>query len=163
MNTIVATDIRTLKEKKLLGHCSRMSLTNNHTLVLWQGFMTRRKEITNTVGNVLYSVQVFDPAYYINFSPANEFDKWACVEVSNYEHIPKGVQTLIIPSGLYAVFLHKGAASTGPSTFRYIFNEWLPASGYTIDHRPQFEILGEKYKNNDPDSEEEIWIPIRKL
>jgi hypothetical protein len=23
-------------------------------------------------------------------------------------------------------------------------------------------LLGEKYKNNDPDSEEEIWIPIRK-
>jgi predicted transcriptional regulator YdeE len=31
-----------------------------------------------------------------------------------------------------------------------------------IDNRPHFEVLGDKYKNNDPSSEEEIWIPIRK-
>ena len=35
-------------------------------------------------------------------------------------------------------------------------------SEYEFDNRPQFEILGEKYKNNAPDSEEEIWIPIKK-
>ena len=32
---------------------------------------------------------------------------------------------------------------------------------YTLDDRPHFEILGEKYKNQDPDSEEELWIPIK--
>jgi AraC family transcriptional regulator len=26
--------------------------------------------------------------------------------------------------------------------------------------RPHMELLGEKYRNNDPHSEEEIWIPI---
>jgi len=26
---------------------------------------------------------------------------------------------------------------------------------------PRIEILGEKYRNNDPDSEEEIWIPVK--
>ena len=26
---------------------------------------------------------------------------------------------------------------------------------------PHFEILGAQYKNNEPDSEEEIWIPIQ--
>jgi AraC family transcriptional regulator len=39
----------------------------------------------------------------------------------------------------------------------------LPASGYELDDRPHFEILGERYKNNDPDSEEELWFPVRKL
>jgi AraC family transcriptional regulator len=29
-----------------------------------------------------------------------------------------------------------------------------------LDDRPHFEVLGEKYKNNDPTSEKEIWIPI---
>lgn len=38
---------------------------------------------------------------------------------------------------------------------------WLPASDYNLDNRPHFEVLGEKYKNNDPTSEEEIWIPIK--
>jgi AraC family transcriptional regulator len=57
------------------------------------------------------------------------------------------------------VFNYKGR--TGDSdVFTYIFGSWLPGSSYLLDDRPHFEILGEKYKNNDPDSEEEIWIPI---
>jgi AraC family transcriptional regulator len=30
-----------------------------------------------------------------------------------------------------------------------------------LDNRPHFEILGEKYKQGSPDSEEEIWIPVK--
>jgi AraC family transcriptional regulator len=37
----------------------------------------------------------------------------------------------------------------------------LPNSAYALDDRAHFEVLGEKYKNNDPSSEEEIWIPIK--
>lgn len=50
---------------------------------------------------------------------------------------------------------------TDTAVFRNIFGVWLPASGYTLDRRPHFEVLGEKYKNADPNSEEEIWIPIK--
>jgi AraC family transcriptional regulator len=42
------------------------------------------------------------------------------------------------------------------------FSTWLPDSEYRLDVRPHFEVLGEKYKNDDPESEEEIWIPIKK-
>ncbi|MDP5096829.1 MAG: GyrI-like domain-containing protein [Flavobacterium sp.] len=38
----------------------------------------------------------------------------------------------------------------------------MPNSEYQLDNRPHFEILGAKYKNNAPDSEEEIWIPIKR-
>jgi AraC family transcriptional regulator len=31
---------------------------------------------------------------------------------------------------------------------------------FEVDDRPHFEILGIRYRNNDPNSEEEIWIPI---
>ncbi|MFZ1515671.1 MAG: GyrI-like domain-containing protein, partial [Saprospiraceae bacterium] len=65
-----------------------------------------------------------------------------------------------IPGGLYAVFYYKGL-STDTAIFEYIFNTWLPNSEYGLDDRPHFEILGERYKNNDADSEEEIWIPIK--
>jgi AraC family transcriptional regulator len=34
-------------------------------------------------------------------------------------------------------------------------------SKYLLDNRPHFETLGEKYKNEDPSSEEEVWIPIK--
>src|SRR5688572_25394763 len=153
--------IVTLAEKKLIGKYMAMSLVNNKTGELWKSFMQRRKEIQNIIGTEFYSVQVFDAEYYVKFDPGKEFMKWATVEVTDFSAVPEGMETMTLTNGLYAVFLHKGAVSTGPVTFQYIFGTWLPRSGYVIDIRPQFEILGEKYKNEDPDSEEEIWIPIR--
>jgi AraC family transcriptional regulator len=86
--------------------------------------------------------------------------KWATVEVSHFDSVPIDMETFILPGGLYAVFHYKGSSSD-PSIFQYIFGTWLPSSAYTLDNRPHFEVLGGKYKNNDPTSEEEIWIPIR--
>ena len=88
------------------------------------------------------------------------FDKWAVVEVSNFDHIPDGMYSFVLEGGQYAVFDYKGL-NTDPSIFIYIFSQWLPTSGYQLDNRPHFEVLGTKYKNGDPDSEEEIWIPVR--
>lgn len=141
----------------------KMSLSVNRTGELWQSFMQRRKEIKNNIGNDLYSMQVYDPMYFADFNPDAEFEKWAAIEVSDLHEIPSEMESCILPGGLYAVFLHKGAASTGSKTFQYIFGTWLPDSGYALDNRPHFEILGEKYKNEDPDSEEEIWIPLKSL
>jgi AraC family transcriptional regulator len=42
--------------------------------------------------------------------------------------IPEGMETLVLPAGLYAVFIHKGPASTGPATYQYIFETWLPGA-----------------------------------
>jgi AraC family transcriptional regulator len=58
------------------------------------------------------------------------------------------------------VFHYKGL-STDTSIFQYIFGTYLPASEYELDQRPHFEILGDKYKNMDTESEEDIYIPIR--
>jgi AraC family transcriptional regulator len=153
--------IETLTAKKLIGKRLVMSLSENKTSALWRSFMPRRKEIQNQIGSELYSLQVYDPAYFSNFNPTREFVKWAAVEVSAVDLVPEEMETFMLPGGLYAVFLHKGAASTGPDTFQYIFGTWLPNSGYELDDRPHFELLGEKYKNDSPDSEEEIWIPIK--
>jgi len=70
------------------------------------------------------------------------------------------METLVLPGGLYAVFEYKGL-STDNSIFQYILGTWLLNSDYDLDDRPHFEVLGDKYKNNDPTSEEEIWIPIK--
>ena len=65
------------------------------------------------------------------------------------------MEAFTLPPGLYAVLMHKGAGATGPTTFNYIFSTWLPDSEYIPAIRPHFEVLGEKYKNDDPKSEEE--------
>ncbi|MCD6068030.1 MAG: AraC family transcriptional regulator [Bacteroidetes bacterium] len=155
--------IKNIPEKKLIGKRLRMSIANNKTFDLWKSFMPFRNEIKSRVNTEMFSMQVFDPSFsFLPFDIHAEFDKWAAVEVSESVAIPEGMEAFTLPGGLYAVFLHKGPASGAERTFRYIFETWLPASGYILDTRPHFELLGEKYKNNDPDSEEEVWIPIRK-
>ena len=155
-------EIRILQGKKLVGQRIVMSFSNDRTFQLWQKFMPRRKEITNNLTSDLFSMQVYPELFdFNNFNPTVHFEKWAAVEISDFESIPDNMESFILQGGLYAVFIHKGASSEGPQTFRYIFGTWLPDSDYLLDNRPHFEILGEKYKNNDTDSEEEIWIPIK--
>lgn len=153
--------IETLPPKKLVGQRIRMSFAQNETPQLWKGFMPRRKEIKNTIGTALYSLEVYDPGYFDAFTPTTPFDKWAAVEVTGFDNIPTGMEPLTI-AGLYAVFLHRGPASTGAATYHYIFETWLPASGYVVDNRPHFALMDDKYKHEDPASEEEVWIPIKK-
>jgi AraC family transcriptional regulator len=147
-----------IESKKLLGICLEMSLAENRTGELWRSFMPRLKEIETRVGNNLYSLQVYDEDYFQRFDPRREFEKWALVEVKNFSVIPDEMEPFELPGGLYAVFQHKGM---GTEIFQYIFSEWLPKSDYFLDNRPHFEILGEKYKQGSPDSEEEIWIPVK--
>jgi AraC family transcriptional regulator len=75
--------------------------------------------------------------------------------------MPENMEGFTLMEGLYAVFLHKNAISTPEKTFGFIYGAWIPNSEYELDNRPHFEVLGEKYRNNDISSEEEIWIPIR--
>ena len=152
--------IETLKEKKLVGNRLTMSLANNRTGLLWQTFMPKRREILNSISNDLISMQVYKPKHFEDFKPTNEFEKWATVEVTNFESVPSEMETFLLAGGLYAVFDYKGS-SNDPSIFQYIFGTWLPSSDYVLDNRPHFEVLGDKYKNNAPNSEEEIWIPIK--
>jgi len=153
--------IETLNEKKLVGKRMRMSFSQNKTFELWRGFMPRRKEITNNIGSELYSLEVYDSLFFNHFTPDKEFEKWAAVEVTNFDALPHDMETLTVPRGIYAVFLHKGPASEGEKTYLYIFETWLPGSDFVLDNRPHFAVMGKKYKEDDPASEEEIWIPVQ--
>lgn len=154
-------EIITTSPKKLIGKYVYMNFANNLTGKLWAGFMPHKKEIQNSLSTDLISMQVHkEPFKPDQFDPHQTFQKWATVEVTDHSNIPNGMEAFTIPEGLYAVFHYKGS-STDPSIFQYIFGAWLPNSPYQLDHRPHFEVLGEKYKNNDPNSEEDIYIPVK--
>jgi AraC family transcriptional regulator len=154
--------IERVDDIKLIGRRSRMSFANNQTVNLWQSFMPRQKEITNSISGDLYSVEVYgDPHFFKHFNPANEFEKWAAVPVSSFEIIPENMGPLVIPAGEYAVFHYRGKPSEAQATYQYIHGEWIPNSPYELDDRPHFALMGEKYKGEHPESEEELWIPIR--
>ena len=156
--------IQNLSKKKLIGKQRKMTFAtiSQETVALWKQFMPLQKRINNNVDANFYSLQVYDSLLKVNrIKGSDELTKWALVEVLDFNEIPESMEQFDLEGGLYAVFLHKGLGSEFSKTMHYIFGVWLPNSEYILDHCPHFELLGEKYKNNHPESEEEVWIPIK--
>ena len=154
----MSPEIREFPGKLFAGVRRRMSLVNDRTSELWREFRSREVEIPKRVAGETYSVKVYDSSYsFANFDPSAEFEKWAAAEVSD---LSDRFEMIEVPAGKYAVFLHKGTAADAPQTFGYIFGQWLPNSGFELDLRPHFDVMPEGYDPFDPNSEEEIWIPI---
>lgn len=154
-------EIKKSNEKKLVGKSLTMSYADYTIAELWGSFMPRLREITNNLSNDLISLAVYHTTHFADFKPTNEFERWATVEVADFDLVPAGMQTFLLKEGLYAVFTYQGDSKGIANFYKDIFESWLPNAGYAVDERPHFEILGDKYKNNDPSSEEEIWIPVR--
>lgn len=152
--------IITTHQRILVGKKLQMSLANYKISELWRSFMPQKREVKNRLNNDLISLTVYDSNYFMAFDPEKNFIKCAAVEVTSMDEVPSELDIMVIPEGMYAVFNYKGSASDH-SVFQYILGSWLPASEYVLDARPHFEVLGEKYSNTAPDSEEEIWIPIK--
>lgn len=153
--------IRNMEPKLLAGFRVSMSFAMNRTGELWKKFMQQRAKIAHGIGTDRYSVQVYQENFFDGLDETTLFEKWAAVEVSDDANLPADLEILHLPGGLHAVFHYKGSSANGDDVFRYIFTEWIPASGYALDHRPHFEVLGDQYRNGDDQSEEEIWIPVR--
>lgn len=150
-----------ISPKSIVGNKNPMSFASDTTRELFQSFMPRRMTIPKRMSIETLCVQNYPEGFFRNFNPAATFEKWAAVEVSDFDSAPEGMETMIIPEGLYAVFLFKGRTSEAGSFFSNIFMNWFPASQHELDVRPHFEILGAKYKHDSADSEEEVWIPLK--
>ena len=96
--------IETINEKKLIGIRTTMSLSSNKTGELWRSFMPRRKEITNTIGSKLFSMQLYNATYFDFFSADTEFEKWAAVEASDFDTIPQGMEAFTLPQACMRCF-----------------------------------------------------------
>lgn len=153
--------IVTIQKKKLIGKSIDMSLINNKTFELFSGFMPNKKQIKNTINSDIYEISEYDLVYFKSFNPNSIFKKWATVEVENFEDIPQNMSSITIESGLYAVFTYQGLAKDFSNLMQYIFTEWLPKSAYTLDNRAHFNLLGSKYIKDSPDSQEDVYIPIK--
>ncbi|MDX1563525.1 MAG: GyrI-like domain-containing protein, partial [Gammaproteobacteria bacterium] len=153
--------IETIAQARLVGFGARMTLRSDATVALWQRLMPRRNEIRNRTTNDYVSMRVYEPMPVAQmFAPDTEFEKWAAIEVADHGSVPDGMQTYTLEGGRYAVFLHEGPASRFPETMRYIFGEWLPQSGFTLDAREQFERLPEGYSPADENAYEHVYIPV---
>ena len=155
-------EIRTISNKFLVGMYKEMSPADNTTPELWQNFMPRRTEIQHLIPNIYFAIQEYSEVLnFKDFQANNNFKMWAAVEVSKLTDLPRAMACLTLPAGKYAVFIHKGQADSFYNTSKYIFEQWLPNSGYELDLRPHFQVMDKNYRPDDPASQEEVWIPLK--
>jgi hypothetical protein len=81
--------IETVTPKSLVGKRMKMSLSNNKTGELWRRFIPRRREIQNNLTSEMFSMQVYDQSVRLG-NLNQEFEKWAAVEVTDFDTIPDG-------------------------------------------------------------------------
>ena len=88
------------------------------------------------------------------------FEYMCGVEVESFAQLPVSLGRMRITEQHYAVFAHRGNASTIPATWNRIRNDWLPGSGYQSAHKPDFEVYGQPYEAGAGDGAIEIWLSI---
>ena len=128
--------------------------TNQGIPSQWQRFRPYIGNIAGQIGGTTYGV-------CCNSDGAGHFEYVAGVEVSGFPKLPGELSRIRIPEQRYAVFSHRGHASTMRSTVYTIWNKWLPASGYEVADTPDFERYDENFDAKSGRGTIEIWLPIR--
>ena len=139
----------------IVGKLYRGKNENKEIPQLWQSYGPQMHQIKN-VKNQHICYGVMD-----NFDQeSKEFDYVAAQEVSQVEDPPEGLVSWEIPECTYAVFTC--TLPTISETFDYIYHKWLPASGYEHSPSLEFELYDERFHPEKPQSELDIYIPIKK-
>jgi len=73
---------------------------------------------------------------------------------------PAGLALLRIPAQRYAVFFHAGHIAAIRSSYRAIFDQWLPASGLRPVNGPDFERYDARFDGSTGEGGVEIWVPV---
>jgi AraC family transcriptional regulator len=121
---------------------------------LWSRFVQREQEIRGVLDHrITYGVMQMEAegsgalSYLAGLSVADQAVP-----------VPAGMTAVTIPAGQYAVF--EFPLSEIGSSFDFIFNTWLPSSGYALPGSPMFERYGEDFDPTVPSSRMEAHIPV---
>ncbi|PPK85138.1 AraC family transcriptional regulator [Neolewinella xylanilytica] len=149
----------------LIGLSETTSLAGAGTPGLWRGFGPRIREIENRADEWRYSLRIYPADLSLaRLTPETEYTEWAAVAVVEGTAVPDGLEKLELAGGLYARCLHRGLPGEIGTTVNYLFGQWLPTSGYDVDNsRPHFERMAPDYLPDDPDAQEEMYVPLQVL
>jgi AraC family transcriptional regulator len=130
----------------------------------WQELGRRAGEIRHQRSpKVRYGFEDYSRDFKITPGEFPKFYYLAGVEVDELRDIPAGMMGKEVPEANYAVFTHHGPMEGVAQLFRYVYDVWLPASGYVIDPRVQADFERYTQRVTDPASmSSAIYIPIVK-
>lgn len=159
--TISTPEIIETAPLELIGLTQTMNVLDMPIAEMWRRFRSH-EAVRGKAIPLFYSAQHYEqPLDLSRFSPTQMFRKWTTAAAAYFDEIPEGFVALHIPAGLYAQFEVMAPPSAAREVFGYIYGEWLPTSGYALDHRPQVEVIPHDYVQRGEQATEKIWIPIR--
>lgn len=146
------------KEFKIIGLKKLIKPESEAIPDLWSNFFSRRYEIKSEVKPDV----ALGLSEYLNIKIDSEFNYCACVEVTDFNGIPKGMIAKTISPSKYAVFTHKGPMTERNKTLNYIYGTWLPGSGYELAETDIIELYDSRSIDiSSPNCEFDIYIPLK--
>ncbi|MFC1898319.1 GyrI-like domain-containing protein [Candidatus Cloacimonadota bacterium] len=145
---------------KIVGMKVTTTIKNNTIPQLWDKFNQVSCSIENIkVKNV--ALGVCPPVDIKDFNEEAPFDYIAGMIVENFDKVPEGMITYDIPAQKYAVIIHKGALDKLQETYNYFYSVWPKVSGQEFSGGAEFELYDERFKFGSPDSEMDIYRPVK--
>ncbi len=139
--------------RRIVGVSAQCTFENASAIPgLWQQFNAREEEVATAPG----------PAYGVccDADGAGRFRYVAGMQADRDMPVPKGMDEVLIPAGLYAVFQHNGHISELPKTVQSIWNKALPENDLTVRSAPDFERYDQRFNVETGRGLVEIWIPV---
>ncbi|SFJ31334.1 Predicted transcriptional regulator YdeE, contains AraC-type DNA-binding domain [Halobacillus dabanensis] len=147
INPITLKGIREVEEKKLVGFrvvCEDMAGYGQEIPKASMALHRRKNEVK----------QIVEPVKLIGAFKAAETSEeddgyWVCYEVHDFEDIPDGMVTLVIPAQNYAVLNFKGHASEIFKVYTHL-HKWIEENGHTrVPDKWSLEIYSKWTENED--------------
>ena len=139
---------------RVVGLAERCSFETTITLpAQWQRFMERYEAIPFKRDEIPIGV---------TFSADDEgqFLYMCGAEVNDFGKQPAELLHLEIAPQRYAVFEHRGHVSTIYETYRSIWNEAMPATGYAVADAPIIERHNPTFDPRTGEGGLTLWIPV---
>jgi AraC family transcriptional regulator len=129
----------------------------------WDQFGKRSQEIQHVTGSAAHGIEDYSRDFDMNKGGFPKYYYIAGLEVDSLADIPSGMTSKEIPAADYAVFTYLGPINGLHEFFEFIYGEWMPKSGYSMD--PKLSLDFERYPEPVMDmnhAQIEIWVPIVK-
>jgi AraC family transcriptional regulator len=124
---------------------------------MWDQFNARYDEVKAIEPSRCYGLCFSD----IPDAAEGQFEYLAACEVADDQDIPQGMVYREVPEHKYAVFTHHGKLDKLGETYEYIYNTWLPQSGYQVHpSKYDMEVYDERYIHQSDDSEFDIYVAL---
>jgi predicted transcriptional regulator YdeE len=104
----------------------------------------------------VYGLQVYPPAFPRVFA----YTYMACVELPEGMEVPLQMFRKDVPAAKYAVVESEDGVDGISEAYRWLYDEWMPESGYGLAFPFDFEQYDGSIARDDESEEVTVWVPI---